>query len=133
MVNGAVVCVLLILAALAPGQWAFTLALLPVGAAMLLFITGANSCVQLAADDAIRGRVMGIYLLVFIGCGSFGGPLLGFVDETFGPRTGLLLSGLVPGIVLTAVAVHLDRVGELRLAFSTWAERPRFVSVVPVS
>jgi MFS family permease len=130
VVNGAVVCMLLVLAALAPGRWAFTLALLPVGAAMLLFITGANSCVQLAAADAIRGRVMGLYLLVFIGCGSFGGPLLGFVDERFGPRTGLLLSGLVPGIVLTGVAVHLARAGELRLAWQSRAHRPHLVSVV---
>ena len=128
--NGAVLCALLIVAALAPGRIAFTLALLPLGAGLLLFITGANSCVQLAAADALRGRVMGLYLLVFIGAGSFGGPTLGFIDESFGPRTGMLVSGLLPAIVLAVIAVHLARAGELRLARQPWAARPHLVAVV---
>ncbi len=128
--TGAVLSLLLIMAALVPGRWPFTFALLPLGAAMLLFVTGANSIVQLAAIDSLRGRVMGLYLLVFIGCGAFGGPLLGFIDETFGPRTGMFLSGLVPGLVLAVVALHLARIGELRLAVQPWSARPHLVSVV---
>ena len=75
---------------------------------MLLFVTAANVCVQLAAADRLRGRVMGIYVLVFIGSGAFGGPLLGFIDESLGPRAGLLISGIVPAVVLAAVALHLS-------------------------
>src|SRR6185437_8525191 len=51
-----------------------------------MFLTAANSTVQLAAADAIRGRVMGVYLLVFIGSGAIGGPLLGYIDQHFGPQ-----------------------------------------------
>jgi MFS family permease len=128
--TGGALSALLIMAAIVPGRWPFTFALLPLGAVMLLFITGANSIVQLAAIDSLRGRVMGLYLLVFIGCGAFGGPLLGFIDETLGPRTGMFVSGLVPAIVLAAVAVHLARLGELRLAVQPWSARPHLVSVV---
>jgi MFS family permease len=129
--TGAVASTVLMVVALVPGQWTFTAALLPLGVVMLLFVTGANSCVQIAAPDSLRGRVMGIYLLVFIGCGAFGGPLIGWIDESFGPRTGLFLSGLVPGLVLVAVTTHLAHIGELRLARRPWADRPRLVAVVP--
>jgi MFS family permease len=59
--------------------------------------------VQLAAANAIRGRVMGVYLLVFIGSGAVGGPLLGYLDQHLGPRAGMLLAGLAPAIVLACV------------------------------
>jgi len=95
------------IAALAPGEWSYCIALLAVGAATLLFLTAANSTVQLAADDSIRGRVMGVYLLVFIGSGALGGPLLGWFDENLGPRTGMLLSGAIPAVATVLVALKL--------------------------
>ena len=95
------------IAALAPGEWTYCIALLAVGAATLLFLTAANSTVQLAADDSIRGRVMGVYLLVFIGSGALGGPLLGWFDEALGPRTGMLLSGAIPAVATVLVALKL--------------------------
>jgi MFS family permease len=67
----------------------------------------------------VRGRVMGIYLLVFIGSGSLGGPLLGAVDQYYGPRVGMLLAGVVPGLAMIAVALRLRRVGGLRLRLQT--------------
>ncbi len=97
------------LTALAPSEWTFCVALIALGAASLLFITSANSSVQLAADDSIRGRVMGVYLLVFIGSGAIGGPLLGMIDEQFGPRTGLLVGGAVPALATALVALKLAR------------------------
>lgn len=103
------------LAAAAPGPWLFAAALVPVGAATLLLLTAANSTVQLAVDGAIRGRILGRYLLVFIGSGALGGPLVGWIDQRWGPRAGLLLAGLVPGMVTCYVAVALARAGQLRL------------------
>ena len=70
---------------------------------------------QLTATDALRGRVMGLYLLVFIGSGAVGGPLLGAVDEHLGPRAGMLLAGLLPGLVMLLVALRLRRAGRLRV------------------
>jgi MFS family permease len=89
--------------------------LVGVGVATLLLYTSANSTVQLAADDSIRGRVMSVYLMVFIGSGAIGGPLVGWLDEHLGPQAGMLISGLVPAIVTALVAVRLARLADVRL------------------
>ena len=112
---GLVACAILTLAAASAAEWPYLLVLIAVGAGTLLFLTSANSTVQLAATDELRGRVMGLYLLVFIGSGAIGGPLLGAVDEHLGPRVGMLLAGLVPGMVMLLVALRLRRAARLRV------------------
>jgi MFS family permease len=111
--------VLYMLAAAAPTEWAYCAVMVMLGAATLLMYTSANSTVQLAAGDSIRGRVMGVYLLVFIGSGAIGGPLIGWLDEHLGPRTGMLISGLVPALATAVVALKLARDSDLRLRPST--------------
>ena len=111
---------LYMLASLAPSEWAYCAVMVALGAATLLLYTSANSTVQLAAGDAIRGRVMSVYLLVFIGAGAIGGPLIGWLDQHLGPRTGMLISGLVPAIATAVVALKLARDTNTRL-------RPRTV------
>ena len=117
------------IAAAAPTELMYTAALVPVGAATLMFLTAANATVQLAAADAIRGRVMGVYLLVFIGSGAIGGPLLGYIDQHFGPRAGMLLAGLAPAIVLAVVCQRLARETSLRLRWQPHAAH--WVGLVP--
>jgi MFS family permease len=112
-----------VLAASVPGQGGYRVALVAVGAATLLLLTSANSAVQLAASDAIRGRVMGVYLLVFIGSGALGGPLLGAVDQQFGPRTGMLLAGVVPAAATVLISAKLAR--DVRRHHSLLAARAR--------
>ena len=106
-------------AAAAPAEWAYCLVMVAVGACTLLFLTSANSTVQLAAGDSIRGRVMSVYLLVFIGSGAFGGPLIGWIDQHLGPRTGMLVAGLVPAVATALVAVKLARLADVRLRPAT--------------
>jgi MFS family permease len=106
---GAVLAILEIVSAAVPGQLGFAVALIPIGACTLLLLTSTNSVVQTAADDSIRGRVMGIYLLVFIGGAAVGGPLLGLVDEHAGPRAGMLLAGVVPAVATALIAAKLTR------------------------
>ena len=117
------------IAAAAPTELMYTAALVPVGAATLMFLTAANSTVQLAAADAIRGRVMGVYLLVFIGSGAVGGPLLGYIDQHLGPRAGMLLAGLAPAIVLALVCQRLARETGLRLRWQP--HTAHWVGLVP--
>jgi MFS family permease len=117
------------IAAAAPTELMYTAALVPVGAATLMFLTAANSTVQLAAADAIRGRVMGLYLLVFIGSGAVGGPLLGYIDQHLGPRAGMLLAGLAPAIVLALVCQRLARETGLRLRWQP--HTAHWVGLVP--
>jgi hypothetical protein len=66
--------------------------------------------VQLAVGSSLRGRVIGLYLLVFVGSGAVGGPALGMLNEVFGPHTGLMVSGIVPGLATVFVAWKLAQV-----------------------
>lgn len=104
-----------LIAAVAPSEATYCAVLVALGAATLLFLTAANSTVQLAAGDAIRGRVMGLYLLVFIGSGAVGGPVIGWFDEHLGPRSGMLLAGTIPGVVAAVAALKLARDQRVRL------------------
>jgi MFS family permease len=81
---------------LAAGAPAFALqvaVLVPLGAASVTFAAGVNSSLQLAADPAMRGRVMALYSVVFLGSTPIGAPLVGWIAEAAGPRAGLAVGG----------------------------------------
>ena len=124
----ALACAML-LAASAPQQLLFTLLLVPVGAANLGFLTKAQSLVQLATVPHLRGRVVGLYMLVFIGSGAVGGPVVGWMAETYGARVALLVSGVVPALVTILVCRHVAHLGALRVRLSTISVRLPRVSV----
>ncbi|MFI6874732.1 MFS transporter [Streptomyces sp. NPDC050400] len=98
---GGALAVLYMGASLATGPWALAVFLAPMGATTTLLNTATNTAVQIGAPEAFRGRLMGVYVLVFVGSGALGGPLLGAINETFGPRTALLMAGAVPAICAT--------------------------------
>jgi MFS family permease len=99
-------------------QLAFSVLLLFIGACTMTMLASSNSIVQTTAGDHIRGRVMSVYLLVYLLCAAAGGPLLGSIDQHLGPQVGLFITGAVPGVVIAAVGVRLAR---LRRAASTAA------------
>jgi MFS family permease len=65
-----------------------------VGAASVTFAAGINSSLQLAAAPEMRGRVMALYSVVFLGSTPIGGPLAGWMSGAFGPRSALVLTGI---------------------------------------
>ena len=71
------------------------LALVPVGAASVVFAASVNSFLQLAVAPHMRGRVMALYSVVFLGSTPIGGPLMGWIAGAAGPRAALALGGLV--------------------------------------
>jgi MFS family permease len=81
-------------AALMPTYTLFALALIPVGLSSLTLMTAANASVQLATAPEMRGRVMALYLAVFLGGTPLGAPLIGWVGERFGARWTILVGGL---------------------------------------
>jgi MFS family permease len=95
------------LAAVAPSlRWELA-AMVPVGAASTAFIATANSILQLGASPEMRGRVLALFGVVFVGSTPVGGPLVGWIAEQFGPRASLgvgavaaLLAGSVAAVVL---------------------------------
>lgn len=84
-------------------------ALVLAGAASLLFTTAANSTVQLSVDAAMRGRVMGLYILVFLGGKPLGAPLMGWVAEQFGGRAPLWTGGVLSMLAAAGCALVLLR------------------------
>jgi MFS family permease len=64
------------------------------GAAAVTFAATVNSTLQLSVAPEMRGRVMALYSVVFLGSTPIGGPLTGWLSETYDPRVALLLAGI---------------------------------------
>jgi MFS family permease len=94
-------------AAFAPDLAVFLVLLGAMGLVNLVFQSMANASVQLAVDPELRGRVMGLYMLAFIGGTPLGAPLIGVLTSHFGARAGMTVCGVVP--VLAAVVVAAAR------------------------
>jgi MFS family permease len=92
-----------------PWFWAFLVVLFPVGVVLLTFTTAANSATQLGTTAEMRGRVMGLYLLVFLGGAPLGSPLVGWVGQAFGPRISLIAGGGISAAAAVVVALLLAR------------------------
>ncbi|MDQ4069427.1 MAG: MFS transporter, partial [Actinomycetota bacterium] len=92
---GASFGVLMLATAAAPTVALTSVLLVAVGVAVMLFLATANTTLQLNSDPAMRGRVMALYGLLFLGSTPVGGPLLGWISEHWGPRVGLALGGAV--------------------------------------
>jgi MFS family permease len=69
-------------------------ALMLLGAASVTFAATINSTLQLAVSPEMRGRVMALYSVVFLGSTPIGGPLAGWLAQSYDPRVALLLAGL---------------------------------------
>jgi MFS family permease len=88
----------LALLALAPTQpLAFAVGFL-VGLASMVFMTASTAIVQIRSDPTMRGRVLALQSMVFLGSTPIGGPIVGALSERFGARYGLAL-GAVAAVV----------------------------------
>ena len=95
LTGAAVLFGVLILVTAATPSMALALVALPVmGAASINFIAMANSTLQLTAPAHMRGRVMALYAVAFLGSTPVGAPIVGWVAELGGPRAALVLGGL---------------------------------------
>jgi predicted MFS family arabinose efflux permease len=85
-----------------PNYTAYAIFLPICGVTALTTMITANSIVQVNSDPAIRGRVMGIYLLIFMGGTPVGSPLIGVMAEVFGIRSTIAACGAIC-LISTAV------------------------------
>ena len=83
--------------------------LVPTGAAGLVFSVANNSFVQLGADPQMRGRVMALYFMCFMGGTPVGAPVIGWIAEHFGAPWGLILGGAVCVVAGLVAALVLSR------------------------
>ncbi|MGV9275309.1 MFS transporter [Streptomyces griseosporeus] len=104
------------IAALAPSLWLFALLMAPIGMFGMTVNVTANTSVQMATDPAMRGRVMALYMMVFMGGSPVGAPIAGWITDAYGVRAGLAVGGVISALAATAIALVLARVGGLRLS-----------------
>jgi MFS family permease len=101
-----------LLAAVAPTLPLQVAALIPLGAISVTFAAGINSSLQLAVEPTMRGRVMALYSVVFLGSTPIGAPLVGWIAEIAGPRAGLLLGAVAALAAAVGGAAAFARIGK---------------------
>jgi MFS family permease len=99
------------LLALAPNFVLAVIAVIPVGIATIVMISGANAVVQLRATSEMRGRVLALTAVVFIGSTPIGGPVAGWVSEKFGASAGIWLGAVASLLAGVWTLRELNRLG----------------------
>ncbi|MEY4970640.1 MAG: hypothetical protein RLZZ277_871 [Actinomycetota bacterium] len=103
---GIVFSIAVLILSVAPTYTWYSLWLPFCGITALTMLISANSYVQTHTDHAVRGRVMGIYLLIFMGGTPFGSLLIGYLTEAIGVRETVAFCGavsLIAALVIWAV------------------------------
>jgi MFS family permease len=79
---------------LVPTESLTLVALVAMGACSLSFNATANATVQLTADPSMRGRVMSLYAIAFLGSTPIGAPLMGWISDSASPRVAILVGAV---------------------------------------
>lgn len=93
--------------AVAPTYATYAILLVPVGLAALTVMTAANALVQLTTEPSMRGRVMALYMAIFMGGTPLGAPVIGWIGDAFGPRWTLLVGAIATGLTVVIVGGYL--------------------------
>ena len=105
--------ILSLLAAGAPTLALEAAALAPLGAATVTLAASINSSLQLASEPSMRGRVMALYSIVFLGSTPIGGPLSGWLAEAVDPRAVLVMGGIAAILGALLARIAFDRVARI--------------------
>lgn len=99
----------IMLAAVAPTLASEVVALFLMGAAAFAFIATANTTLQLTSRPEMRGRVMALYAIAFLGSTPVGSPIVGWISAVWGPRVGFAVGGVAAIVAGVAASVSLSR------------------------
>ena len=117
---GVVFSFVVIATAFMPTYWIYSLWLPIGGVSALAMLISANSYVQVNSDPAVRGRVMGIYLLIFMGGTPLGSLFIGYMTEAVGVRETIFICGVIPLVAATLLWVFfkdkLQKPDDLRVS-----------------
>lgn len=123
---GVVFGLLEIIAGLMPSYLSFALALPLLGLSALTMLTSANALIQITTSARMRGRVMALYIMIFLGGTPAGSPFIGWVGETFGARWTLIVGGSLSLLgILAALAYYWRQQGLRRSQFNDAARKVR--------
>jgi MFS family permease len=101
----------LVLFSLSRAFWLSALLLIPVGFSMMVEMASSNTLIQSMVPNALRGRVMAVYSIMFMGMAPFGALIAGSVAERIGAPTTVAIGG---SICVVAAAVFTARLPALR-------------------
>ena len=105
--------VLSLIAAAAPTLALELVVLAPLGAVAVTLAASVNSALQLASEPNMRGRVMALYSIVFLGSTPIGGPLAGWLAEAIDPRAALVMAGVGALIAGLLARIAFERVAQI--------------------
>lgn len=112
--------------ALMPTYPSFAIACIPVGLASLTMMTAANATIQMSTDPAVRGRVMSLYMMVFMGATPIGSPVVGWIGQQFGARWSIGIGSITALLVSTGAAIWAARAWRVQVRLRTRG-RPHLV------
>lgn len=115
--------------ALMPTYHSFAVACIPVGLATITMMTAANATIQTTTSSSMRGRVMAVYMMVFLGSTPVGSPIVGWVGDTFGARWSIRIGSVASLLVAIGAAVWVTRYWNLQVRYSV--KRPFFKVTYP--
>jgi MFS family permease len=101
------------------GFYVYLALLMMAGFTALTVMTASNTSVQLSVEPAMRGRVMALYMAIFLGGTPLGSPLLGWVGDVWGPRWTIAIGSIACGVAVVVAVVYL-----LRRRGWAWPWRP---------
>ncbi len=119
-------------ASLAPSYELFALALVPTGLAALTALTTANAMVQLRTDPLVRGRVMALYMAIFMGGTPIGAPIIGWIGEVWGARWTIAIGPIAIGLTLVGVMWWIARQQNVRVSYESQRSPRITIEAVPV-
>ena len=102
----------IIICALMPTLPTAFLALVVVGIFSINFTILGNVTLQMESDPQMRGRVMALWSVAFIGTTPIGGPIIGWIGQEIGPRVGLFVGGAA---AIVAAAFGMWSLGEKKV------------------
>lgn len=97
----------MLIAAITPNLFLAEIVMLAVGFISINFNTATNSMLQIKSAPEMRGRVMSLWSMAFLGTTPIGGPIIGFIGEHYGPRWGLVVGGLAA--IIASILVYFLR------------------------
>ncbi|MCR6493486.1 MFS transporter [Cellulomonas sp. P24] len=103
--------------ALMPTYVSYAVASIPVGLASLTMMTAANSAIQMSTPPAVRGRVMALYMMVFLGATPIGSPIVGWIGEQFGARWSIGIGSITALLVAGGAALWTRRRWNLQVQY----------------
>ncbi|GCB52691.1 MFS transporter [Streptomyces sp. NL15-2K] len=118
-----------VVASAAPSQWLFTLFTALIGLFGVTINVTANTCVQTGTAPAMRGRVMALYMVVFLGSSPIGAPMAGWIADAYGARVALAVGGGISAAAAIGIGFVLSRASRPRQGADGFGNHPDAQSV----